>query len=905
MSFNTLYLCATSRLAQTLRQHNLPGSHGQTNLWRTPQALTLDQWQAQCAEALLLSGELDLPPALSAESERLLWEIVLASALGEENGSALFDLPGLAEEAQAAHALCIHWDLPLTSHSLAGSDEGRAFVRWQQSFLERCKKLQRLSAADQLRALVERIGAGHVQLPEHIVFAGFDRFTALEKMLIAAFEARACTVTYADFTLPHEAQIRHRHYPDRLAECHAAVAWASAYLADKPEARLAIVTPDLAAVRSPLSHLLDAALHPLSLRPDSAAMARSYNLSLGEALAQQPLIATALALLRLLGRGREQVAQDELSALLLSAFWAGDDSEADARALADARLRRNQPSTTTWQKVWRHLGEAHCPLSLHALRTARMNAQTLAGKQTPSQWAHSFQTLLQSAGWPGERTLNSVEFQAQNAFLQLCGEFAEYDELLGPIRFSAALQRLSERCRKRLFQPQTLGTPRIQVLGVLESAGLQFDALWFLGMNDDRWPPPARLNALLPAAIQQEAGSNRASASVELSFARQVQKRLLRAAPQITLSWAENDGNRILRPSPLLQAEEAKENAEPLAHTERADPVRVITLAAARAACTPLARLNDAKAPGLAAGELLEGGSGVLRAQALCPAWAYYRYRLGATALEAPVDGLDSRLRGSLVHLALQHFWESTRDQDRLRAQDESTRHEILAAAIENALNDFAAHDDTPLPANFRRLEAARLQRLLLRWLKLEDERPSAFTVLSCEEEKTLAVGNLRIRVVIDRVDQLADGSCAVLDYKTGKVETHSWVDARISEPQLPLYAAFGDTPMACVSFARVVLDEPGFSGVSAVPEQLPKVMAVNHEKNKPYLQSGLDNWPALLAHWRDSICELAAEIEHGAAAVVFADENALAYCEVTPLLRLAERRRLWQEASGWEASDA
>ena len=61
--------------------------------------------------------------------------------------------------------------------------------------------------------------------------------------------------------------------------------------------------------------------------------------------------------------------------------------------------------------------------------------------------------------------------------------------------------------------------------------------------------------------------------------------------------------------------------------------------------------------------------------------------------------------------------------------------------------------------------------------------------------------------------------------------------------------------------------------------------------------QAGLTTWEAVINHWQRSIGELASEIEHGAAAVVLNDANDLRYCDVLPLLRLAERQRLWQES--------
>ncbi|WP_205203526.1 PD-(D/E)XK nuclease family protein [Azonexus hydrophilus] len=881
MTPGTLYLCATSRLAQSLRQAN----DAVTERWRTPAALTLAQWQTQMAEEILLSGRATLLPALTAESEQLLWEVVLAQAIGGEASAELFDLSGLAAEAMAAHALATHWQLPAPH---AASPESRAFAAWQQDFLNQCTKLQRLPQVNQLQSLVELLQAGYGSLPQHIVLAGFDRFTPLEERLFAAFSARGCTVERQELSAGSTGSVTHQPCADSLAECHAAVAWAQKQLQANPQARLGIVAPDLSRVRTPLIRLLDATLHPASLRPDAVDMPRSYNISLGEPLAQQPLIATALSLLRLLGRTTPHIAQADMSPLLLGSFWAGDDSEADARAQGEARMRRQLPATPQWASVFHSLAAAGASRSAHALRATMTAAQALPRRQLPSQWAQQLPALLKTTGWPGERTLTSVEFQVQQAFLALCYELGQFDALLGPLSFPTALQRLAELCRRRLFQPQTRGEPHIQILGVLESAGLHFDALWVMGLNDELWPPPARPNPLLPIASQQAAGCARASAAVELAFARKVHARLLGAAPQVTLSWASSDGNRILRPSPLLDPDSV---VSPLASDH------ILTLAASRAASRPHERIHDAKAPPLASGELLEGGSGVLKAQALCPAWAFYRYRLAAAALETPVDGLDASLRGTLVHSALQHFWLATKDQGSLLAQNDASRQAAIAEAIHLALADFEQDGSFSLPAEFRQLECERLQRLLQRWLTVETERPCAFSVLACEQEKVLAVGNLRIRVVIDRVDQLADGSLAVLDYKTGPVDTKSWLADRISEPQLPLYAAFGDCAMETVSFARVVLDEPGFSGISAQPERLAKVPAVSAATNKPYAQAGLTTWEAVINHWQRSIGELASEIEHGAAAVVLNDANDLRYCDVLPLLRLAERQRLWQES--------
>ena len=88
-----LFLCATTRLAQTLRGE-LPGG---ASVWRTRQAMTLGQWLGSLADEALLSGVADLPVALDPFAERLLWEKVIAGSLTEaasvSNGTASIPQP--------------------------------------------------------------------------------------------------------------------------------------------------------------------------------------------------------------------------------------------------------------------------------------------------------------------------------------------------------------------------------------------------------------------------------------------------------------------------------------------------------------------------------------------------------------------------------------------------------------------------------------------------------------------------------------------------------------------------------------------------------------------------------------------------------------------------------------------
>src|SRR5262249_13757765 len=87
-------------------------------------------------------------------------------------------------------------------------------------------------------------------------------------------------------------------------------------------------------------------------------------------------------------------------------------------------------------------------------------------------------------------------------------------------------------------------------------------------------------------------------------------------------------------------------------------------------------------------------------------------------------------------------------------------------------------------------------QRLLVRlheWVVYEAKR-HPFTVDRREEGlKDVNVGGLKLNLRADRIDKLPDDSHLLIDYKTGEVSASAWKGERPDEPQLPLYAVYGN----------------------------------------------------------------------------------------------------------------
>lgn len=905
----SLILCSTARLARSLRNLHARRLAVEQQQWQPLSAFTLNGWLDGQLEEALLCGDIapdEVPRGrLSNAQERLLWEQAIESTLKDLDTAPLFDMTGLAAAAQEANHLLIEWNLSLDSDDMA--EETRQFLLWRQKFQHLCKQGGWLEAVRYFSWQVQCVEQGLLSLPAHVALAGFDRISPLQQRLFDALRAQGSSVER--HLLVHEApqQACRVEVSDQDAECRAAVAWVQQQLARKPGARLAIVVPELNVLREKLAALLDEALQPETVTPLLAQSSRHYDFSLGVPLSTRPIIAAALNLLRF-GMQRQAVPQAEISALLHNPYWSAAYTEADARAQLDALMRERLPLTLKTQRFQHFVQKAltaekalPLPALDRDLQALLKHCQMQTGRQLPSVWAGVFRTALQQARWPGERSPSSHEFQARQSFEKTLQALADLDPLTGSVFAPDAIRRLSQLCREQIFQPEAEDMPQLQVLGMLEAAAGPLDAIWVMGMNDHVWPPAPNPNPLLPASLQRSAGTPNADSRVQMAFARAIQQRLLASAAEVVFSSALKDGERMLRCSPLLHDIPLAGADSPLFST------LFSTLAETLATAAPsrLHVLEDSRAPAVQEGEHVAGGTGLLKAQAICPAWAFYQYRLHARALKSPVNGLDAMERGTLVHGVLEHFWQDRRS-DELREMPAAALQSAVSAAASRALEDFNAQHDAALSAAFIALEHGRLCRLALAWItEVEMQRPLDFAVTAREQEVKLAIEGIAIRLVIDRVDTLEDGRLVLIDYKTGnRNDFKNWADVRISEPQLPIYAAFvlaynesaandsSANEVAAVCYAQVRIDKSGFIGVAREAGLLQGPLVLDDSKGrKVFDAAAFPDWASLLQHWKDSIAAVARELKAGEAAIRFDHEKALAYCEALPLLRLPERQ--------------
>ena len=201
-----------------------------------------------------------------------------------------------------------------------GHQEAARYANWRLDVLAKCKDV----------------------LPNHIEFAGFDRINPQLKKLQQALTDLGVQVSNTLLTFDTSQPCEHRILTDQDAEVRAAVLWAKQQLEVNGEANIAIVVPELQVLRSKLSAMLDDVLHPLAARPALGETQRCYDFSLGVSLSTQTIISDALSLIRIAWQ-RGNILQQDIAYLLHSPYWSESLVEADARALLDARMRRDLP----------------------------------------------------------------------------------------------------------------------------------------------------------------------------------------------------------------------------------------------------------------------------------------------------------------------------------------------------------------------------------------------------------------------------------------------------------------------------------------------------------------------------------------------------------------------------------
>jgi len=842
------------------------------NVWESADILSFTAFVARAYEdALYAERGAEFPLLLTPAQEQALWESVIRAS---EAGAGLLAVPETARLAGEAWQLAHAWQLLPRLGDFPVNEDDKAFQAWMRRY-ERILQRDGLTDSARLPDLAAAMfGRAGITTPRLLVCYGFDIVSLQQQALFAALRSAGCDVAIARPDA-RRADAKRVACADGHDEIKRAAAWARSRIEANGNARIAVVVPEFARQRAEIVRVFSATMAPDYALPGATHGVQPFNLSLGAALTSHPLVNAALLVLELAGREMEF---ERASRLIRSPFLGGSETEMACRARLDAALRERAEPVVTLEHLLALIARcgSECVVLIQRLTALSEFRKThLFGAQSPSALAKALAAALSVVGFPGERGLDSTEYQALKKWHEVVAGFAALERVVVRTGYADAVSRLRRMAADTLFQPETPDVP-VQVLGVLEAAGMEFDHLWVMGLTDAVWPPAPRPNPFLPIEAQRAAGIPQGSAAASLELARRLAGEWLNCAEEVVLSYPQREDDREFKPSPLiLSVPDATVNLPEYASYR--DVVHRVREIESRV---------DTQGPTLDAAVELDGGTAVIKDQAACPFRAFALQRLGATSLEMPHAGLDAMERGILVHRVLAQVWSQLKSSSALASIGAKDLDELLAQAAEDAVASMKRDRPTALAGRFAQIEKRRLARLARAWLDYEKTRGD-FTVIATEEKRRIEIGSVGFNARLDRVDELAGGERVVIDYKTSAPSAGAMLGERPDEPQLPLYLVAAEPAAAAVAFAQVKAGDMKFAALVRDAGLLPEVKAFADS----YYGDQHSSWQEVVVAWRANLARIAAEFAGGVAAVdPKRYPQTCGYCDAKPFCRIYER---------------
>ncbi len=817
--------------------------------WRRPAIYSWHEWLAVLVESC--RPDRSMPVRINNQQSRVVWEHCLRADIDDP----LINIGSLARLCRDTWNQLHAWRVPLTEcQARAAGQDQRIFARAAGRYETELQSRGWIDDAMLPDTLSEKFRQGTLQAPRKLTIAGFDRLSPQAATLIdSAVEAGAGK--------QHRAAMRRAtgklvscETPD--SELRAAGQWARKVLTTSPSARLAIIVNDLEKDADRSARLLREGFLP-GWQYAQEQYGAALNVSFGRRLSDYPAIHDALLMLRFLARDLRAA---DISLLLRSPFF-GDGSDF-GRSRLELQLREvpdRQWSKSALLRFLRRRADKDNQTDgadwLDRIATVTERLQQVATRQSAARWAECVDQVLEVLRWPGTAALSSADFQLINRWRDLLNELARLDLVSGAITYDEAVARLDALAGDTIFQAET-STPVVSVLGVLEAAGMEFDRLWVTGLTAASWPPPGKPLVLVSRELQQLYAMPDAVPADTTAFAERVLRRLAASADEVVFSFPRLIGDAEQMPSALL-TEFAIDASPPDSGWHAA------TLTAA-----PLVSVAD-RVPAMRRGETVTGGAATIKNQCHDPFAAFAFGRLGIRWLPLFEGGIPARIRGSLIHDALQRLYADLPDREAIRGWSKSQISQRIARAIEQPFRQHARYADSVLK-QLLAIESERCATLLESVIAVDRGR-NAFRIDSVESDVSVTLSGATFNLRCDRVDRHDDGGLIVIDYKTG-AKRRFLTSGEPGDLQLVLYACALDASVAGLALFNVDSRETGLDGAG------------------PAFNTA-DDWQRRLDEWKDIVRAAAAMIAAGDARLNV-QQNSRDARPLDVLSRYAELRR-------------
>ena len=871
-----LTLTVNARLARwLLLEHDEQKRKAGENAWQTPPILPLsswlrDVWLASWPEKYLLSE-------LQCEK---IWEEIINQDSARLD---LLHLQGVASQTSKAFSLLHEYRLPRDKKLYEQTDESKAFLRWIRQFESRLSSA--LAPCMLMDAVRNSMQEGEILIPHSLRIRGFEEQSPQLKYFLNFLREKG---TRVDFLSPvpspeilaqrmeklNDKNVNVEEYENRQGEAEACACWVRSIF--QPGKRIGIVVPELEKYRTLLKRELAAELVPetiFSLDEEDL----PFNISLAPPLSQEPMIKLALNLLSV---KTSNVPVSTFLSIIQSPFFGFAFPPTREISDLERNLRKKRVLSIPLDRFHSICGSVpQVDQLVESLKSWTLNNSKLM----PEKWAKELSDFLKTTGWPGKvapgtdkQSVLSKRHQGFEAWKDCLNQLCSLNQILGPINRLEVLNHLTHITRSKPFQSKT-PEHSIQVIGLLESSGMQFDYLWVMGCHHEALPAHPEPNPFIPYEIRNKYSIPRSNPQRELKFTEQSLTRLLMAAPEVHFSYPLHEGDMDLEMSPLLKRFPQDKKAPYLSNRIK-DQVRAMNQLEKFTEPAFLQVTDSEKNQYGTQG--ISSGYALLKDQVDCPFRAFARHRLNSQRTPVAEIDFDNLDRGNLIHKALELFWDKTRNRKNLS----NLSHGILEKRIEECVQEALklCSQRTTGQTQFNKLEIERNVRLIHDWLlNIERERPD-FQVLHNEEDVSINLCGIKLSLRIDRIDEIPGKGLLLIDYKTGReAKPAEWFAEKIRAPQLPLYATA--QPPVGLAYGHLTLGKPEFKGTADLP--LGKLKNYDFAKD-----TGCSTWKELLSYWKNNLNRVADEFLQGNNQVLPVNKGEpCLHCEFNSLCRIQE----------------
>ncbi len=371
--------------------------------------------------------------------------------------------------------------------------------------------------------------------------------------------------------------------------------------------------------------------------------------------------------------------------------------------------------------------------------------------------------------------------EAGEAAAGFVAEFNEAADGFDPLASEAYPALLDVLLTGRVVRPRYGRHPRVAILGPLEARLRQTDVMILGSLNEETWPPKAHASPWMSRPMMRELGLPLPERRIGLSahdFAQAfsapevwlTRSRRMAGSPTVPCRWLlrlenviqmANGPETLGNPGQWLQWQGSLDTPDRVTPIDPPEPRPPVAARPRKLSVTQVETwMRD-------------------------PYAIYARHVLKLLALD-PIDADPTTADyGASIHKALDHF---------VAAHPGPLPGSAIDLLLEAGRQAFGGLLDQPA---IRAFWWPRFERIARWFVEMERERRLMVQASATEVRGGMILdapgGPFEITAIADRIDILADGSLAVIDYKTGAPPTEKEVKAGFA-PQLPLEAAIAET---------------------------------------------------------------------------------------------------------------